>query len=230
MPEKGGARATRCRQGAVWVCYSPFSTEGPHRSVTDPCLPARCLPPPPRARSSATDRHKQPPLRRDASVSPQSPALPNMSGGAADAGAGAGIVPADHPGRGPHARLAGPLRRRGEAVRRNAAGGTWRSFCRGGREDGEKRSYTWTLVNVVTTCSRAGTLTWIGSSVLDVKPVLQGADRRYLLPVPETGEARCLLAPWMAWNWCPGMPRSLSTEREQGSNGFSPFNPECPCS
>ena len=44
-----------------------------------------------------------------------------MSGGAIDAGASAGIVPAEPSVRGLHARLSRPLRRRGEAVRRNAA-------------------------------------------------------------------------------------------------------------
>ncbi|RLN16874.1 uncharacterized protein C2845_PM02G34760 [Panicum miliaceum] len=96
--EKGGARATRCRQGGrtrmglLVVTKRPFSIEGPHWLVTDPDSPRV---PEVGNRQSA----QQPPLRRVLlpAVSGPSPppCLPNMSGGASDAGAGAGIVPAE---------------------------------------------------------------------------------------------------------------------------------------
>jgi hypothetical protein len=116
--EKGGARATRCRQGGrtrmglLVVTKRPFSIEGPHWLVTDPDSP----------RVSGA---RQSPIGAaaglsDASFSPRSPVPRRLRASPTCQSARPMPAPARASSR-LSARLARPLRSRAEAVRRNAA-------------------------------------------------------------------------------------------------------------
>ncbi|PUZ42415.1 hypothetical protein GQ55_9G580500 [Panicum hallii var. hallii] len=175
--------------GLLVVTKRPFSIEGPHCSrLSDASFSPRS-PVPRRLRASPTCQAARPmpaPARASSRLS------------------------AFRPWAAREARSAAQTSRRScstECRRGPWCCGTWRPFSRGGREDGEKLSYTRTLAIVVITCSGAGILSQFGSSVLDVNPVLQvriGASCFQFQKREGKGDARCSLAPRVAWNWCPG--------------------------